>query len=128
MGYIEDNLISGESVVYTTTRSIGFYIFLGLPLLLFVEMISALIIFGVPYALFCYLDKKYSEFAITNKRVILKTGFIMRATVEILLTKCEGLSTEEPLFMRPFNAGNIITGGTGGSKQRFLFVNNPEEF
>jgi len=66
-----------------------------------------------------------SEFGITNKRVLMKTGFIQRASLEILLQKIEGIRVSQSILGRVLGYGTIIIIGTGGSKDFFNNVDGP---
>jgi uncharacterized membrane protein YdbT with pleckstrin-like domain len=69
-----------------------------------------------------------SEFALTNKRVVIKTGMIRRATTELLLAKIESINVEQSLFGRLFNYGTIIITGTGTTHEPFTNIANPLVF
>jgi len=69
-----------------------------------------------------------SEFAVTNKRVMIKTGFIHRTSYELLLKQVEGIMVEQGLGGRLLNYGTVIISGTGGSKEDFDHISHPLEF
>jgi uncharacterized membrane protein YdbT with pleckstrin-like domain len=69
-----------------------------------------------------------SEFGITNKRVILKVGFIRRNSLEVLLNKVEGVQVNQSILGRIFGYGSITVSGTGGTKDPFHKINAPLEF
>ena len=69
-----------------------------------------------------------TELALTNKRVIAKTGFIRRDTVELRLEKVEGFVVNQSIIGRLFNYGSVIVSGTGGIKTPIPFIYNPTEF
>ncbi len=56
-----------------------------------------------------------TEIAITDRRVILKHGFIRRATMEMNLAKVESIDVDQTLTGRLFNYGNVTIRGTGSS-------------
>ncbi len=66
-----------------------------------------------------------TEFAITNRRIIAKTGFFHRRTLEILLPKIESISIYQNLLGRAMNFGNVTIIGTGGTKEPFQTISNP---
>jgi len=139
MSYIEKNLISGESIVYRGQLHWAVClpaIFLGgFGILLCFAGASAAIV-GVLILLFLALptgvgalvSMKTSEFAVTNKRVLMKTGFISRKSFEILLAKIEGISADQGILGRIFNYGTIVISGTGGSKEIYQKVSDPLRF
>lgn len=69
-----------------------------------------------------------SEFGVSNKRVLIKTGLFSRHSFETLLSKVEGIGVSQGLLGRIFNYGTIIVTGTGGSKEAFAGIENPLEF
>ena len=73
------------------------------------------------------LVKVGSIYAVTNKRVILKTGVISRRTVELVLAKCEGLHVSQNVLGRIFNFGTI-TVTTGGAISSYPFIARPFSF
>lgn len=73
------------------------------------------------------LVKVGSIYAVTNKRVIIKTGVISRRTVELVLTKCEGIQVVQSIAGRIFGYGSIVV-TTGGATNCYYFVANPFRF
>lgn len=76
-------------------------------------------------ALATYILYFTTEFSITNKRVVMKTGLIRRSTLEILLNRIESISIDQSLFGRLFNYGTLLISGMGGSKDPFMVLPNP---
>jgi uncharacterized membrane protein YdbT with pleckstrin-like domain len=66
--------------------------------------------------------------AITNKRVIVKTGLASRRTVELLLSRIESVVVEEPAMGRMLGYGTVIIRGTGGTPETFEKIAHPLEF
>jgi len=75
-----------------------------------------------------FISLKTSEFGITNKRVLIKTGFIRRDSLETLLTKVEGIQVNQGMLGRILNYGTIIVKGTGGTSNPFHKIDAPLEF
>lgn len=69
-----------------------------------------------------------SEFGVSTKRVLMKTGFISRHSLETLLSKVESISVYQGVLGRLFGYGSIIISGTGGSKEFFFGIRDPMEF
>ena len=74
-----------------------------------------------------YVKFVSSEFAVTNKRVILKEGFLRRRTIELLLQKVEAIEVKQGIPARIFGYGDIIVIGTGATHERFKQVSAPLE-
>ena len=117
------------------------YVLLGLflgglpitPIILFAQgepgIGFAFLVWNLFWAAICFLPAfisyKTSEFTVTDKRLIVKTGFIRRQTHEIFISKLESVSVDQGILGRMFDAGTIITSGTGGTKQKFPNVSTP---
>jgi len=68
-----------------------------------------------------------TEFAVTDKRVIAKTGLVRRHSLELLLTKVESVGVDQPILGRLLNYGTITVVGTGGTKEKFKNIVDPME-
>jgi uncharacterized membrane protein YdbT with pleckstrin-like domain len=111
--YIDNNLIRDERVELETTYH--WIIFFNLRAL-FTLFIAPLI------------DRYTDEFAITNKRVIIKTGLISRKTFEMNHSKIESVNVDQSIFGRLLGFGTITIVGSGGTKEVFPKINHPLEF
>jgi len=69
-----------------------------------------------------------TEMAVTNKRVIVKTGLASRRTVELLLPRIESVVVEEPAMGRALGYGTVILRGTGGTPEVFRQIAHPLQF
>ena len=83
----------------------------------------ATVLFGVGV-----LKRSATEMAVTNKRVIVKTGLVTRRTIEILLPRIESIAVEEPAMGRLLGYGTVIVRGTGGTPEVFEKIAHPLEF
>ena len=66
-----------------------------------------------------------TEFAVTNRRVIAKTGFIRRHTLEMLLPKIESVAVHQGILGRLLDFGTVTVTGTGGTKESFRAIIEP---
>jgi uncharacterized membrane protein YdbT with pleckstrin-like domain len=135
MSYIENNLIVGEQVVYegrislwSVSRALTAGL-IGLPFIL-VGSKWALIPFFVAVACLAYVLVQYAsnELAVTNKRVISKRGFVARQTVEISLSRVEGVEVHQTAAQRAMGYGNVFVSGTGSHRARIENVKDPMKF
>ncbi len=69
-----------------------------------------------------------TEMAVTNKRVIVKTGLANRRTLELLLPRIESVVVEEPAMGRVLGYGTVIVRGTGGTPEVFPQIAHPLRF
>ena len=66
-----------------------------------------------------------SEFVITNKRIIMKTGLISRKTFEMNLQKIEAVNVDQSFWGRLLGFGSVSIVGTGGSRESFSDISKP---
>lgn len=113
MSYVVDNLLKNERIVYEAR--LHWTIFFRLRAL-FTLFIAALI------------ERAASEFAVTNRRVMIKVGLIQRRTLELNLSKVESIEVEQSFWGRILGFGSIEVIGTGGTRERFDHIGAPLEF
>jgi uncharacterized membrane protein YdbT with pleckstrin-like domain len=154
MSYVDSNLVSGESVVYETRLHwivmfgqliLGLLVFVvpGVALLSYalestgiepgsVHLMQGggaiLIILGVVIILLGMMRRNATEMAVTNRRVVIKTGLASRRTIEMLLNKVESIEVNETAFGRMLGFGTIVVVGTGGTLEPFHKMAHPLEF
>lgn len=154
MSYVESNLVSGETVIYETRlhwivmlgHTVLGCLLLGLPgvLLLYYGLKQtgnenttlhvtegggvALLVCCVVVILMGMVRRNATEMAVTNRRVVIKTGLVSRKTIETLLNKVESIEVSETAFGRMLGYGTIVVIGTGGTPEPFHKVAHPLEF
>jgi uncharacterized membrane protein YdbT with pleckstrin-like domain len=151
MGYVDNNLVTGEVVTYrgglhwvVLFWPVSVALILGLAglAMLFVggsandaalkQYTTAVGAVAVFIAVVCLLvgiiRKNSAEFAVTNKRVIFKTGVVQRKTEEIFLHKIESVAVDQGLLGRILNFGTVSLRGTGGTYEPFRNVSRALEF
>lgn len=127
MKYIDNNLLKGETVIY---RAHLHWFFLVRDIILSCLLMALLIGFVLLPILLIrdIILIKTSEFAVTNKRVICKTGLVSRSTFETLITRIEGFGADQDIFGRMFGFGTISVRGVGGSQCSYKNIADPLEF
>ncbi len=144
MEYVERNLLPGEEVVYhTKLHTIIFLrpVIYAMLCFLFAQLSSPaqdsettgvigglLVIVVIVSSISRFLNFTSSEFAVTNKRVLLKIGVFRRHTLELLLTKVEWIGVDQSILGRMLNYGTIFVSGTGGTRESFKTIHDPLEF
>jgi hypothetical protein len=71
---------------------------------------------------------KTSELVITDRRVLIKVGFIQRHTFEMFISKIESVAVFQSMLGRLFNYGTVEIRGTGGSAESFATIAAPLPF
>ena len=141
MSYIDRNLIAGERVVYRTrlhwlvfVTPILFTAIVLLPGAWFLANSSWQSFAWVPLALALFvllpavIKRQSSDFAVTNKRVMMKAGVFTTRSVELLLNKIEAIAVNQSLPGRLFGYGDIVVTGSGGTREAFSHIQAPLEF
>src|SRR5438876_6202346 len=127
MSYVEKHLMPGEQIEY---RAKLHWLVFVLPILLFIaaiwlfsaggdiaKFLALILIVGVLVTgLIAVIERRTSEFAVTNKRVLIKTGLIRRHSLETLLSKIEGIAVAQSIFGR--NVQRPDTGANGCKTSR----------
>jgi len=143
MSFIEKNLSANEKIIYSA--ELHWYIYVRGILFLAVAIIVAVFASGKNYSTAGYIFAgiigvlaitylvnafsivKSTEFVVTNKRVMVKTGIVNRKLIELQLNRSEGMTIEQGILGRIFNFGTIrIT--SGGVVETFFGVADPYEF
>lgn len=141
MGYVEDHLMPDETIIYKAKLHWAMFIspavFTGLFLITFliltVSDVDALcgasfwLLIGFAALINALIDYFTTEFGVTDKRVIAKTGLIRRRSLELLLTKVESVRVDQPILGRLLDYGTITVVGTGGTKEKFKNIIDPME-
>ena len=166
MGYIRDNLMPNEHIIFTAKVNPAVYlssvfscIFTLLPIGAVFFLIPKAVIISTPSAsppnlegqniiasmlmwtflcvagilfistLVSVLEATIimltTEFAITNRRIFAKTGFIRRHTLEVFLQKVESVRVYQNILGRLLNFGTVTVTGTGGTREGFRAISDP---
>ncbi len=75
-----------------------------------------------------YIIYKTSDYGITDKRILMKTGWIQRNSLELFLDKIEAVHVDQTIMGRIIGYGTVIIIGTGGSRDPFINVPKPLYF
>jgi uncharacterized membrane protein YdbT with pleckstrin-like domain len=148
MSYVDDHLLPGERVVYRARLHwIAFRWSILLLILAIVvgitgQLVStdpaadawklwipaALAALAVVVAIGPWIKRASSEFAVTDKRVLVKVGLVQRDSLETLLSKIEAIGVDQTLLGRMLGFGTITIVGTGGTRETFDRIASPLEF
>jgi uncharacterized membrane protein YdbT with pleckstrin-like domain len=141
MGYINRHLLPGEQVTYRTRLHWKVYVVPALLILLVLLPLTIIALssqhpvlavlpgaIALVFFLISFIKRRTSEFAVTNKRVILKLGVLNTRSVELLLSKIEGIAVTQSLAGRLFGFGAIVITGSGGTQEPFTGIQSPLDF
>jgi uncharacterized membrane protein YdbT with pleckstrin-like domain len=136
MGYVDNNLLPNEQVTYRARLHRIIYL---LPVCVLIAAIAvavvggrysaaALAVIGLILLVPPWIRSISSEFAVTNKRVLVKVGLVRRHSLELLLQKVEGIGVDQGILGRILGYGTITVSGTGGTREAFPMIARPLEF
>ena len=148
MRYVRRVLQPGETVVYDTKLHWVIYIRAILLLVVCVILVAAAVttsdnqnlslaleiaaaifaLLALSAALRAFVRRATTELAVTDHRVIYKTGLLARHTIEMNRDKVESVDVDQTLLGRIFGYGTIIVRGTGGSLEPIRTIGDPLTF
>lgn len=160
MGYVDRNLVPGETLLYRTRHHwlvllgpvIGGSSLLVPGVALLAEAIAVrdsaglvvgsstispkmmavtgaiLVVAAIVTFAYGVAKRNATEMAVTNRRVLIKTGMTSRRTLDLMLSRVESIGVEESAAGRLLGYGSVIVRGTGGTPEPFLMIAHPQEF
>jgi uncharacterized membrane protein YdbT with pleckstrin-like domain len=111
--YVDSHLAQNETVVFETKNHWMIFFSLWSILTLLIGPLIATL---------------SNEFAITNKRVIIKEGLISRRSLEIAISKVESIAVDQSILGRILGYGTLVVRGTGGTNEPFYKISKAMEF
>jgi uncharacterized membrane protein YdbT with pleckstrin-like domain len=147
MTYVEQVLQPGETVTYAT--SLHWLVYLRAILLLILailcliaaaavaEPIAAFVLkiiaavlglMGLASGLDAVIRRSTTELAVTDRRVIYKTGIFQRHSMEMNRSKVETVGVDQSILGRILGYGTVVVRGTGGSFEPIRFIGDPLSF
>ncbi len=122
--YTNRVLIEGEQVIYLARLSLWSQFVLILAGIVLLPAFGA----GLLLLLWAWIICRTTELAITNKRIITKSGIFKRSTMELRLDKIESIKVDQSIMGRILNFGSITIAGTGGDRTPIESIADPLQF
>lgn len=121
--YIEGSLLTDETILHQGRISLW-----SMFPLIFLGVILTPIVIGLVLLLIAYIRYKTTELAITNQRVVVKTGLISRKIIEINIDKVESVEVAQTVLGRLFDYGSLSISGTGFNQAPIPNISDPMAF
>ncbi len=68
------------------------------------------------------------QYQVTTRRVRIQTGILNIRSIDLLLNKVESIQIVTPLAGRLMGYGTLVVIGTGGTREPFTLIDEPELF
>jgi len=124
MSYIDSNLIGNEQVIYRGQVTLWAW----LPWIVWGVIFGLLTIIGFVLIPIGYFVLRSNEAAITNKRLIAKSGLIKRDTVEIPIKKISSLQVRQDISGRILGYGTLVISDAGTAHAPIRYIKDPMQF
>ena len=144
-GYVERVLQPGETVRYEGTLHwiiflpailllafaiVGFAVMVISPVTgggahIFSIIVGVAFLFGVLQLISAWVRRLATEIAVTNHRIIYKTGLISRRSVEMNMDKVESVDVVQDIFGRLLDYGTVTIRGTGAGLEPLSTIASP---
>jgi len=148
MRYVRRVLQPGETIVYSTKLHWRVYIQAILLVIACIIITGAAVAtndnqgislaFGIAAVIFAllalsaglraFIRRATTELAVTDHRVIYKSGLLSRHTIEMNRDKVESVDVDQSLLGRVLGYGTVVVRGTGGSLEPIRNISDPLSF
>ena len=118
--YVDSNLLANEKVLHRARTSVWTL----MPMIL-LGVLLLIAVVGLFILLAAWIRYRTTEFAVTDRRIIAKTGLVSRRTVEMFLDKVESLNVDQSVAGRLFDYGTVTVRGTGATSEAFQNISAP---
>jgi uncharacterized membrane protein YdbT with pleckstrin-like domain len=83
---------------------------------------------SILFAIGAAIRRRSTELAVTDQRIIYKTGAFSRHTMEMNRAKVESVDVDQSVLGRIFGYGTLLVRGTGGSLEPITNIQDPLTF
>lgn len=72
-----------------------------------------------------WVTYRFSSLTIKKKQLILRTGLLVRQTVDISVDRIESIDIRQTVFGSVLHYGSLVITGTGGTRQLINYLSKP---
>lgn len=121
--YVDKSLAADETILVRGRWPLAYWVGAWVQLI-----VLGVVIIGIVMFIAAVIRMKTTQFAVTDRRVILKRGWITRTTEELAVESIEAVHLDQSLWGRLFRYGRLIVTGTGDARVHFPPMAEPIEF
>lgn len=89
------------------------------------EVGLGLTVFALIWIFMTWVTYYFSSLTIKTNQVILRTGVVVRQTIDIPLSKIEAIDIRQSIMGSIFRYGMVCITGTGGTRRTIHYLHNP---
>ena len=98
---------------------------LGLEFWQLKEVSIFLVLFALAWGLMTWVNYRFSSLTIKKGQVILRSGFLVRQTIDIPIAKIESIDIRQSVGGSIFQYGFLLITGTGGTRNSINHIAKP---
>ncbi|MCH9717750.1 MAG: PH domain-containing protein, partial [Gammaproteobacteria bacterium] len=98
---------------------------LGLTFASFHEVSVLFMLIGLIWSVLTWLTYQFSSLTIKKKQIVLRTGILVRQTIDVPLSKIESIDIKQSIIGSLLKYGSLVITGTGGTRQSMGYVARP---
>ena len=99
--------------------------YLGLKFWQMKEVSILLTVFALVWFVMTWVTYLYSSLTIKKNQVILRTGFLVRQTIDLPMAKIESIDIRQTVGGTIFQYGMLMITGTGGTRNSINYLSHP---
>ena len=123
MSYVKKSLAEGETIRSVASYHWSYHLFAWISLFLLGVLLIGVYIFAR-----ILIWMKTTEVAVTDRRIIIKRGWLRRSTEELSLASVEEINLRQNFWGRLLNFGELTISGTGAGDLQTPTIARPVEF
>lgn len=132
MSYTRSSAASGETVKYLASES-RWYVLSGFLFYSILFLVLAIGFSGWAFAVYVFwiwdcVNRWFIEYAVTDRRVVLRRGIVTRSVREVDLASIEGVDLYQSFWARIFGTGSVSVRGRGVGAVDFVRVGGAVAF
>lgn len=83
------------------------------------------VLIAIAWGFLMWLTYQFSSLTIKERQVILRSGILVRQTIDIPLAKIESIDIRQSIIGSLFQYGSLLITGTGGTRQWMGYIAKP---
>lgn len=99
--------------------------FLGIQFASLKEVSIFMVLFAMAWGVITWMTFHFSSVTINKKHVVLRTGVLVRQTIDMTMSKIETIDIRQSILGSLFQYGTLVITGTGGTRHTISYLDKP---